>query len=437
MAVTGEGRETSGAGDAAHDWHRRVEAIEASWLKRAVRTSLAAYRRGDFPAAAAIMASALERRLQGHMEIVAAPVLRRMPPLPSPCRILRREDGLSVELFRHRVCADEAACLIDYVLTLEARLPHRQWQERAYLRLRHRAVRVVHGGSSLAVKRRWLAVLAWLCNRILPLMAAGRAYRDQAAMELGRVLSEPRAAALALLEAHAFYRDYHYAKQLEGQQGGPGHEASGRFVWPERDAYRDFVRRCRDSRVLVTIHMGDFIGALGCLAAQVEPGRPVMSLRLERDDPSGRGRLAGQSIAQRVLRHGQYDPVEIISALRRGGQTLALFADLPASHGRTAAVRFFGRVVHLVRGPAELAIAGRAPIIPVVTYERHGRDLIEVGDRMDTATLPGESLAEATVRITQRIAVLMEQWIRRAPAQWQYLPSMFRYFESSGGVTDE
>ena len=61
-----------------------------------------------------------------------------------------------------------------------------------------------------------------------------------------------------------------------------------------------------------------------------------------------------------------------VRALRRGDIVVVLY-DLPRQFGRTVAVDFFGRHAQVVRGPAEIAVLGRADVLPMFThYEADG-----------------------------------------------------------------
>ena len=135
-----------------------------------------------------------------------------------------------------------------------------------------------------------------------------------------------------------------------------------------------------------------------------------------------------------VLRHGVDSPIEAVAGLRRGDHSLGVLFDLRDDFGTTTEVMFFGCRAHLVKGPALLAIAGRAPIIPFVTWECAGIDVIAMEDLIDTRVLHGESMGAAVTRITQKLALLAERWIKRAPEQWKYLPSLPGYCHSSGSL---
>ncbi len=123
-----------------------------------------------------------------------------------------------------------------------------------------------------------------------------------------------------------------------------------------------------------------------------------------------------------------------MAGLRKGNQSLGVLFDLREDFGATTEVLFFGQRARLVKGPALLAILGRAPIIPFVTWECEEVDRIEMEEMIDTRLLEGESLQHAVTRITQALARLAEKWIRRAPAQWKYLPALLGYCNAAAAA---
>jgi len=132
-----------------------------------------------------------------------------------------------------------------------------------------------------------------------------------------------------------------------------------------------------------------------------------------------------------VLARSQDTSAKAVAALRSGNTTLAILCDLGSRHGATVTVPFFGIPARLVRGPALLAILGRAPLVPFVTFECDGNDHIQMGPVMSAALRPGESLAEGVRRLTEMLALLMERWIRQAPVQWRFLPTAAVYLDAS------
>ena len=70
------------------------------------------------------------------------------------------------------------------------------------------------------------------------------------------------------------------------------------------------------------------------------------------------------------------------------------------------------------------------PLVPFVTFERDGRDHIQMAPVIPAALQPGESLAEGVRRLTEMLALVMERWIRQAPGQWRFLPTAAMYLDA-------
>lgn len=108
--------------------------------------------------------------------------------------------------------------------------------------------------------------------------------------------------------------------------------------------------------------------------------------------------------------------VELVRALR-SGHVVALQGDRPRAGGQTAPATLFGRPVALPVGPAVLARAAGAPLLPVFSFreDRH-RYRVVLSEPIRVASEgPRSEAVEETVR---RFAAEIERAIRRAPYQW-------------------
>ncbi len=382
------------------------------------------HRDGNYAAALSLTCKALEQTLARRESSAVRALLREYPWPAVATRLLHTEVGLRIEVSPHDLCGAASKLLLDFASGMPAWFARRTLVEAVYVCLQRMAADCLE--STLGARQQ-LWILRCLHSLRAPLHArlpSAAAHRDAVIQGLSPLLHEPQAAVRRLLRQHDFYFEFNYAKRFQHDTAYASGSASTQpgFVWPDRDAYAALVRRHPGSRVLVTIHMGDFEGAFRCLAAQVENGRKVFSLQRESRSPTAAAPGAGLHL--RVLRHGVDAPLEAVAGLRRGDCSLGVLFDLGDDFGATTEVLFFGRKARLVKGPALLAIAGRAPIIPFVTWENAGVDVIEMEDLIDARVQQGESVATAAARITQRLALLAERWIRRAPAQWKYLPSL-------------
>ncbi len=383
-----------------------------------------AHRDGNYAEALSLTCKALEQTFARRESSVVRALLREYPWPAVATRLLHTEVGLRIEVSPQDLCAAASKRILDFASGIPAWFARRILVEAVYVFLQRMAAACLESTLAPRQQQRILRCLHSLRAPLHARLPAAAAHREAVIRGLSPLLHEPQAALRGLLRQHDLYFEYNYAKRCQ-HDAVPGYapaSAQPGFVWPDRDAYAALVRRHPGSRVLVTIHMGDFVGAFRCLAAQVESGRKVLSLQRESRSPTADA--PGADLHLRVLRHGVDAPLEAVAGLRRGDCSLGVLFDLGDDFGATTEVLFFGRTARLVKGPALLAIAGRAPIIPFVTWENAGVDMIEMDELIDVRVLQGESVATAAGRITQRLALLAERWIRRAPAQWKYLPSL-------------
>jgi len=100
-------------------------------------------------------------------------------------------------------------------------------------------------------------------------------------------------------------------------------------------------------------------------------------------------------------------------------QMVALLSDRDIAGGGIE-VKFFGEKTTLPAGPAVLALRTGAPLLPLACYDRpHGMHHVVV-----RPALPVErqgSFRQDVARVTQDIAVVLEELIRAAPDQWHLL----------------
>ncbi|MDP1932636.1 MAG: hypothetical protein Q8L60_14375 [Gammaproteobacteria bacterium] len=389
--------------------------------------------------------SAIEGLLALRVESVTRSVRQQLPALDPGVRIVHTELGFRVELVRTEYGEQECASVLRYGLLLhnaltgtfstdskESHLIRCTITERFLLALqsfsRKNLVSCYPLSTRKAVLRAFLRLRIAL-ERRLPSMQAVEVLQTRF---LALLLHEPEQVARAILREFRFHSEYNFAKRHLHLHGLPGSQQYlESFVWPEKEDYIAYIAAQPGSRVLVTIHMGDFLGAFRCIAALANPRRGAISLRREQETDREKDYRVGERLDHKVLRHGQYNPISIVGALRKGDHTLAILFDLRDEFGETVAARFFGHQARFVKGPAQLAIMGKAPILPFVTFERNGCNHIELETVIDTRLLSAESLMDATSRITQQLVTLAEKWICRTPEQWKYLNSLPGYFERS------
>lgn len=373
------------------------------------------------------LADTMDQRI----DAVVVTTLRSCEAPPLGVRIILSEVGARVELSDRGLTPLQHSQVLRYLKGLGQRfsqLPPPGVAERSFIVLRRGARLCMVGEFPLALRKYALyclvAARGWVGRKV-----ADHHQRQQAlGVLLSVMLDEPSTEVRRLLRQHQFWLEYHYARRLLHLRRGPHSERLlTMFLWPDREAYLALAQDTQQARVLVTIHMGDFFGAFKYIAAHADPDRTVTSLRREEDDGSVQGLLLNNPSGHHIARHGTDRPSDIVAALRCGNHTLTALFDLPASFGETVEVMFFGQPARFVRGPAQLAIMGRAWIVPFVTYEQGGRQHIEMASLIRAERRPHESLMSASTRVTQQLVKLAERWIINHPAQWKYLDRMTDY----------
>ena len=242
---------------------------------------------------------------------------------------------------------------------------------------------------------------------------------------LSFLLQEPAPAVTQMLCSHHLARYSNFAKRLRHLRPSPVDAPA--FCWPARDAYAAMSRASNESRVLVTIHLGDFFGAFKCIAAVQGDERSVISIQRDGDTAAITQLSSRVATRHKVFTKARANSMQIVRALRAGGHTLAVLFDLGPDYGETAQVLFFGCKARFVRGPAEIALCGRARIYPFVCFSEAGREHIQMEPAFMPEIEPGETLQVAAARVTQTLVSMAEHWIRQYPSQWKYLDSLPRY----------
>ena len=172
--------------------------------------------------------------------------------------------------------------------------------------------------------------------------------------------------------------------------------------------------------VLVTAHIGSW--EAGSMAPAARDGVTVHVVREGETDPRAQAYIAeliGRRSGERYRTHFAEDPrlgVDLLDALRHG-EVVALQGDRPRAGGRAAEAELFGRPFPMPVGPAALARAAGAPLVPVFVF-REGRRRYRCVFR-DPVELPEEGDRRASLDAAlARFAADLEWAIRRAPHQW-------------------
>lgn len=412
---------------------------DTGYLRHQLHLANCCYQGGDFRKCIRICSMAIERVLQSRSDATVRELLATMPRLPAQWRFVRGDVDLTlhgppVAIASNTSLSDcelvaAAADLLKYLDQLLAALPPLNIREWLVVLLRSGQRSLTCAKLPLKYKRRLLLTLTGLQRAT----DGDARHQKEGSLELFHFYSilfhEPMPYIKRLLRVQHFWNLFNYSRRLVHLEDRP-EAASLRagFCWPEREAYQRMARGDAQSRVLVTIHMGDFYGAFRVIANECDNGRGVISLRREQSAENSMRHFLAHKLQHTVLHHGNYQTATIVSALRRGGQTLAILFDLRDDFGETIAVEFFGVAARFVKGPAQLAIMGRARIIPFVCYEKGGCYQIDMEAAIDSRLRAGESLVQGVQRLTQQLVSLAEKWIRVHPEQWKYLDTLPGYF---------
>jgi lauroyl/myristoyl acyltransferase len=375
----------------------------------------------------------LEEVMASSSEYFVIDVMRKHSTTDIGVWVVRSEAGLTLAV---RDCSSDGArlqceLLLSLIETLTDTQLHMSFFERAEVKVSSTLRSCMKSGLRDNHKRTILSMLSWAKLYFQQQGRYGEFMNTQRTV-MACLLHEPESRVRSIWREYTFWCHLNYARRLIHLENR--HESSRyleRFYWPDKADYQQAIQNNAGSRVLVTIHMGDFFGGFRTLSSVSDAGRAAISLRREPGSDHGMQHFSADRVAHQVIYHHQNTSTTIVSALRRGRHTLATLFDLKEDFGSTVTVNFFGRRSKFVKGPALLAILGRSPIYPFVCYEHHGRNCIEMAPVIETSVWPDEDLQQATERITQALVALAENWISRWPAQWKYLSNLPAYFEAA------
>jgi KDO2-lipid IV(A) lauroyltransferase len=111
-------------------------------------------------------------------------------------------------------------------------------------------------------------------------------------------------------------------------------------------------------------------------------------------------------------------PRDMLRVLRRNA-VIAILPDQDIHRLNGAFVEFFGRPAYTPTGPVALALASRAPILPVYLLREGAGHRVVLGPVIRPER--GDSKEEAVVEYTQRWSDVFEDIVRRHPDQWIWM----------------
>lgn len=202
---------------------------------------------------------------------------------------------------------------------------------------------------------------------------------------------------------------------------------------PQENQFLELNAADTRARIVVSFHFGDFVYGLHKLLSLQEDTSSTAVLSQKKSTEQylenmaiAFGKQAASSNNQFLL--GKTKIRDLLVFLRRPQSRLMMFADLPSEYGETVEVIFLGRKANFSRSIALLALASKAPILPVVCVQTEQGQRVELGRQIEPKILIGETRSDAAIRITQQQITFFEHFFIRQKAQWRYLRDLPNYF---------
>jgi hypothetical protein len=267
-------------------------------------------------------------------------------------------------------------------------------------------------------------------------LSIARHYKSFADL-IQQVLGESRQRSLAIIKGwvlHTVVSRFCWIKLAE--RGYPNaNSACSELHFLDKQAVVNYLNSHQQGLVVATIHMGDYLNTFFTLSRSISGDRRVYVVRNKSwssEEEKLINRFQSKQLSVTVIRHDSAAARKIIRQLRRGNIVILLF-DLSDIWGGTTTVRFLGRPMEIVRGPAELALVGRADILPIMChFDDRCTPVAEAFPVIRPSTVTAQNLTETTQQITQMLVDIADQHIRKHPEQWhhwQLIPRMLSQSE--------
>ena len=192
--------------------------------------------------------------------------------------------------------------------------------------------------------------------------------------------------------------------------------------FPRKAAVEEYLWQESRGILITSIHMGNYLQVLTSLANALRT-KTVYLLRrkaVSAEERSTFRQFTDAGICFEILRQEDRPVRKAIAALRHG-QVVVAMHDLSARWGATQPIRFCGRQLHWVKGPAQMALAGNAVTLPIYSHFDSAGVLQVRARRPQSAARSAAADRPAYVRQqTERLAAFAEAEIRRHPAQWHH-----------------
>ncbi len=251
-------------------------------------------------------------------------------------------------------------------------------------------------------------------------MARSRAMRDRRAMverHLQRVHGGPLSGADLNREVSRAFASYgRYWLESFRLTGRSRAEVVAGMAW-EGVEHVETARANGKGALFVIPHLGGWEWGGAWLAAM---GYPVTVVVEALDPPELFEWFADfrRALGMEVVAVGPSAGTEILRAIH-ANHTVCLLSDRNVG-GAGVEVEFFGERTELPAGPATLAIRTGAALLPAAVYfgDKHSSHRGVIRPPIDVPPRRPGKIREDVTRVTQDIAIALEELIRVAPEQW-------------------
>ena len=177
--------------------------------------------------------------------------------------------------------------------------------------------------------------------------------------------------------------------------------------------------------ILLSVHMGLFHMGFLKLASTFGTDRTVNLVKISmtsQQEVSMSEKAMETCPNVEFIRFDQRTGERIYSQLK-SNNIVVMMMDRETRVEERTTVTLLGRQCHIQNGPAKLAVATKAIIVPVINYiDTQGCNNIEIAKPIDGRTNAGETATAAVDRITTEFACNMDKWLTTYPDQMHYWP---------------
>lgn len=253
--------------------------------------------------------------------------------------------------------------------------------------------------------------------------------------DVAMLLREPERRVRSILR-----KNRHFIAYLEKRRNRPqsaarlARHAAGISI-PRAEQFRELGETDVRSRIIACFHYGDFVYGMNRLMCLEAPQRQRLLLS-QRRSSAAYFRNMRRAFGDRTggpedeVLVSETSPAQLAARLRRGGISLVTFCDLPLGMGARVDVRLLLRRASLSRGAATLAVAARVPLLPVICSRSQGITRVLIGRQLEPVPRLDESRSQLIARLSQSLALILEQQVQEAPEYWRYISLLPQYYSS-------